>query len=142
MKLAKSVFIVVLILLMSMMLVSAVQAADTAKPFGDVSIGVVQSLLGGLDWKAGVVRSIGTPELQGIVLKASRTIYTVKFDESKSLDLQGDLFAVEAEGGNHDALGLGFSLGTAKYIGFDLGVGYLSAGYGWSVTVTPWSMKL
>jgi hypothetical protein len=140
MKLGKSVFIVVLILLMSMMLVSAVQAAD--KPFGDVSIGVVQSLLGGLDWKAGVVRSIGTPELQGIVLKASRTIYTVKFDESKSLDLQGDLFAVEAEGGNHDALGLGFSLGTAKYIGFDLGVGYLSAGYGWSVTVTPWSMKL
>lgn len=139
MKIAKSVFIVVLILLMSIILVSAVQAADTAKPFGDI---VIQGFLNGLDWKAGVVRSFEYPELQGIVLKASRTIYTIDLNESKSLDINGDLFAVEAEGGNHDAIGLGFSLGSAKYIGVDVGVGYLSAGYGWSVTLTPFSMKL
>jgi len=139
MRFAKSVFIVVLILLMSMMLVVAAQAADTAKPFGDV---VTQSFLSGLEWKVGVVYSLTTPDAKGIVLKASRTIYNVKINEAKSLDINGDLFAVKAEGDNYDAIGLGFSLGTTKYIGFDVGVGYLSAGYGWSVTATPWSMKL
>ena len=139
MNLGKSVFIVVIILLIGMMSVSAVQAADTAKPYGDI---VVQSFLGGLQWRAGIVYSISNPDAKGLVLKASRTIYTVKMNESKSLDINGDLFAVKAQNNEYDALGLGFSLGTSKYIGFDIGIGYLSAGYKWTVTATPWSMKL
>lgn len=132
--------IALILMLIGISIPVCAQEKTSDKPFSDITIATVQQFLGGLDWSTGYVMSLRDHNRQGIVLKASRLIYTVKIS-SGDVGLKGDLLAIKGQNANTDLLGLGFSASLRNYIPLDIGVSYLSGGYGWSVTATPISLK-
>lgn len=135
----KLFFILVLTIIIAGISIPAI-AQDTEKqdePFSDALILVTQQLVGGLDWSTGYTKSLRVGSKQGVVLKASRMIYNIKF-KSGDIHLNGDLIALKGENNDKDFVGLGFS---ANFKSVSLGIGYLPAGYGWSYTLCPFTIK-
>lgn len=132
------------VFVMLLLLPTIAMAEDTStsdKPFTDTLLSVKDSLLGGLTWSTGYARSFDNPDKEGVVLKASRLITTVKFSEEYSIGFYGDLIGVESSNKTNDVVGLGISTNLKSLIGVDIGISYIAGGYGWSTTITPISFK-
>jgi hypothetical protein len=129
--------LLVILTLFSISLPVMAQEKTSDKPFADAIITVVKQFISGLDWSTGYVMSIRDNDKQGVVLKASRLIYAIKTD-AEDIGLNADCIAVKGSGSSQDLIGMGFS---ASFKSMSLGIGYLSAGYGWAYTFTPVSLK-
>lgn len=129
--------IALILTLVSMSLPVFAQDKTSDKPFSDATIAVVHQFINGLNWNVGYAMSLRDGNKQGVVLKASRMIYTVKMDTG-DIGLNSDLIAVKGQNDTQDLIGVGFS---ANFKSMSLGIGYLSAGYGLSYTFCPISLK-
>lgn len=143
MKIGFLLLLVFCLALMPMIVLSA--TSDTGgppgdKPFSEVAIALVQQFFTGLDWHIGYAASLRVGQKQGVILTASRSLYVIRMN-GKEVDLNGDLIALKGQNDNNDMFGLGFSASLKEYLPFNIGIGYLPAGYGWSVTMMPVSVK-
>lgn len=137
----KTILTLMLLLLICIPAVSwAATPADTT-PFSSAVASITKSFVDNLNWSVGYVRSIKTPQREGVVLKASRYIQDVKFGHNYSVKFDADLIAIQSSGNDNNLYGLGISADLSKLAGVSAGISYLPGGYGWALTLTPVSIK-